>query len=178
MQNDIDSDEQSIGNLECSWIEDFDNLDNIYKNYYNENMDFINIKYIYLNLQKEITFVKKEKIFFKTSSVLSKEELLGILKNHSFLNDKKYSLFSILNFNINIQPMNLKYFLKNSNTNSVCPFLHSIKNIDSIFFEKSISLFHDINNLIIIFYEKDRVKNKMESKKYNKLLRKKTKKII
>jgi len=33
--------------------------------------------------------------------------------------------------------------------------LQSIKNIDSIKFEKSISMFHDINDLVIIFHKKN-----------------------
>ena len=34
------------------------------------------------------------------------------------------------------------------------PYLQSIKNIDDVFFDKSIAMFHDLNDLIIIFLDK------------------------
>jgi hypothetical protein len=69
-------------------------------------------------------------------------------------------------FNINIAPENLKTFFKLNKENSNnkekekekdigSQYLHSIKNIDAIVFDKSISLFHDINNLYLVFYKKD-----------------------
>ena len=59
-----------------------------------------------------------------------------------------------MKYNINIEPINLKSFLryKDKHTNDI--FLQSIKNIDTIIFDKSISMFHDINDLIILFHEK------------------------
>jgi hypothetical protein len=34
-------------------------------------------------------------------------------------------------------------------------FFTSLKNIDKIYFEKTISMFHDLNDLFFLFYEKD-----------------------
>ena len=65
-------------------------------------------------------------------------------------------LIPILKYNINIEPHNFNNFFKskkptNNNSDS---FLQSIKNIDDIFFDKSIAMFHDLNDLIIIFLDK------------------------
>jgi hypothetical protein len=60
----------------------------------------------------------------------------------------------LLKFNLNIEPVHLKTFLKSKNANIGGLFLQSVKNIDTIKFEKSISMFHDINELFIIFHEK------------------------
>ena len=49
--------------------------------------------------------------------------------------------------------------MHNKNKNIGTTFLQSIKNIETIKFEKCISMFHDLNDLLIIFYEKDRSKN-------------------
>ena len=70
----------------------------------------------------------------------------------------------------------MKNFLKSKNPTIGTQFLQSIKNIDTIKFEKSISLFHDINELIIIFRKKHNL-NTNKSKKLNYLNNKKTKKI-
>jgi hypothetical protein len=48
----------------------------------------------------------------------------------------------------------LKTFLRSKDKNIGKNYLSSITNIDNIVFEQSISLFHDINNLFIIFIDK------------------------
>jgi hypothetical protein len=80
-----------------------------------------------------------------------------------------------------LEPTHLKTFLKNKNSDIGENFLTSIKNLDTIKFEKSISLFHDINELLIIFHNKNKTPistlNKKEShnitKKMNVLKTKK-----
>jgi hypothetical protein len=43
---------------------------------------------------------------------------------------------------------------QNQTNNNGDPYLQSIKNIDDVFFNKSMAMFHDLNNLIIIFLDK------------------------
>jgi len=143
---------ENIDDLDLSWIQDFENLDKEYKNYYTEEMSFIKINSIYVNNNNSIDKIKEDKIILKTPGILQKEDLLRIIKNNTFSNQIKYRLLSILKFNINIEPENLKTFMRSKNTTIGTSFLQSIKNIDSIKFEKSISIFHDINEIIIIFH--------------------------
>jgi len=150
----IDYINDNIEDLDLSWIQEFEKLDNEYKMYYTEDISFIRIHTIYINSNNEIDKIREEKILLKTLGTLDKEELLSIIKHNSFSNEIKYSLLSILKFNINIEPIHLKTFLRNKNPAIGAPFLQSIKHIDTIKFEKSISMFHDINELIIIFHQK------------------------
>jgi hypothetical protein len=145
--------EVNIEDLDFTWLQEFENIDNEYKNYYSEELQFIKIHSIYVDKDNSIEKVKEEKILLKSPGILQKEELLGIIKHNSFSNEFKYSLLSILKFNIHILPENLNTYLRSKNENIGSLFLQSIKNIDSIRFEKSISLFHDINEIIIIFYQ-------------------------
>lgn len=146
--------------LDTKWIDDFDKLDNEYKSYYKEDLSFIKIHSIYINFENEIEKFVEEKLLLKTPSTIMKQEVLGLIKKNMYSNNNKYKLLSILKFNIDIEPYNLKYFLKytNANTNKKDivnignQFLHINKNIDDIYFEKSISMFHDINDLIFIYY--------------------------
>ncbi len=146
--------------LDTKWIDDFDKLDNEYKSYYKEDLSFIKIHSIYINFENEIEKFVEEKLLLKTPSTIMKLEVLGLIKKNMYSNNNKYKLLSILKFNIDIEPYNLKYFLKytNANTNKKDivnignQFLHINKNIDDIYFEKSISMFHDINDLIFIYY--------------------------
>jgi hypothetical protein len=170
-EHDLDSDlelDDCFIDLDTSWIADFDTIDNEYKSYYSESLEFINMNCIYLNAANEIINVHEEKVIFLNKGLLSREEVVGLIKRNSIINiDKekekdKYSLLSILVFNINIAPENLKTFFKLNKDKDIgigSQYLHSIKNIDAIVFDKSISLFHDINNLYLVFYKKTVGKN-------------------
>ena len=147
--------------LDTSWVDEFDKNDNEYKSYYNEELTFINLHCIYINKNSEISKVHEEKILFKTPGILSREEVIGLIKRNTFCDNMKYSLLSILKFNINIEPINLKTFIKTKETslNIGNHFLQSITNIDAICFDKSIGMFHDINDLLIIYYDKNNGNN-------------------
>jgi hypothetical protein len=148
----------NIEELDSTWVQEFENLDKEYKNYYSEDLSFIRIHSIYINNDNNIEKVREEKILLNTNGILQKEELLSIIKHNCLSNGIKYSLLYILKFNINIEPVNLKTFLKSKDKNIGASFLQSVKNIDSIYFEKSIAMFHDINDLIIVFHQKNQKK--------------------
>ena len=154
-----------IDELDSTWIQEFENLDNDYKNYYTEQLSFLGIHIIYINRQNEIEKVREEKLFLKEPGIVKKEELLSIIKHNSIFNKNKYSLLSILKFNINIEPEFLKTFLKSKDKKIGYSFLKSVKNIDSIKFEKSITMFHDINDLFIIFNQRTLSSNLNNTKK-------------
>ena len=143
--------------LDASWLHEFQKIDKDGISYYKpENLLFTKVHYIYVNRNQEITNLCEEKYLFKRPNVMLKEDLIGFIKRNSVVNCKKYSLLSILKYNINIEPHNFNNFFKskkptNNNSDS---FLQSIKNIDDIFFDKSITMFHDLNDLIIIFLDK------------------------
>ena len=149
----------TFDDLDASWLQEFQKMDTNGISYYNtENLLFTKVHYIYVNGNQEITNLCEEKYLFKKPNVLLKEDLIGLIKRNSIVNCKKYSLLSILKYNINIEPHNLKNFFSSKKTHNSKSngdkFLQSIKNIDDIFFDKSIAMFHDLNDLIIIFLDK------------------------
>lgn len=145
-----------LEDIDTSWITEFENLDNEYKDYYTEDLSFIKIHYIYVNKENEIVKISEQKILLKVPGMLSKEEIIGLIKHNMVCNNRKYSLLYILKYNINIEPIHLKTFIKSKEvlSNMGSKFLQSMKNIENIKFDKSISMFHDLNDLFIIFYEK------------------------
>ncbi len=179
--SELDLDE-CILDLDTSWINEFDAIDNDYKSYYSEPLEFINMNCIYLNAANEIINVHEEKVIFINKGILCREEIVGLIKRNSIIDigkikekADKYSLMSILVFNINIEPENLKTFFKNNKTNDKrdnksdpcigSQFLNSIKTIDTIVFDKSISMFHDINNLYLVFAKKSELKKRAATKR-------------
>ena len=141
--------------LNEDWIKDFEATDKNYEEFYSEDVYYLKLHCIYIDKLSNIENVKQNKIFLNNPNKLSREELLGIFKTYSLQNNIKYSIMSILKYNIDIEPLDIKYFLKTEAPDSFS-FLTSIKNIDSISFNKTISMFQDLNNIFIIFYEKDK----------------------
>lgn len=144
---------EEIDDLDDSWITEFEKQDNIYKNFYKEDITSIKLNCIYINHQNAIEKIKEEMYYLNKTNFLSKEEIISIIKHNNIYNNINYGLLSILRYNINLEPIYLNTYLKNKSSASF-NFLTSIKNIDSICFQPTISLFHDLNNLFILFYQK------------------------
>ena len=138
--------------LNDDWISDFEKTDKLYQDFYRDDLYYINLKLIYVNRANEIEKIKQESFLMSIPNFISREEILQILKNSSQDNEINYSLLSILRYNNTLEVDDIKNFIMypNQDTN----FLTIIKNIDTISFEKTINMFHDLNDLILIFYEK------------------------
>ena len=138
-------------NLDDEWIKTFENNDKLYQEFYKDDLYHINLRTIYINRNNEIDKIKNESFLLTEPNKISREEILGILKNNSIDNETKYRLLSILRYNINLEPDEIKNYLINKDNQT---YLSIIKHIDTITFDKSISMFHDLNDVIFVFYEK------------------------
>jgi len=146
--------------LNDDWITNFENTDNLYKDFYKDNLFYTNIHFIYIDENNEIEKMKKETFLLSVPNYITREEIIRILKkNNTNKNEtKKYSLLSILKYNISLDTEEIIPFLKCDSEDLEYynnKFLTSLKNIDKIYFEKTISMFHDLNDLFFLFYEKD-----------------------
>ena len=152
--------DEALTDLDDSWIVEFENIDNEYKNFYKENIQSVKLRYLYINKNNCLEKIKEENIILKVPNILSKEEIIGILKKNNTLNTVKYSLLGLLKYNIDLEPINLKNFLKKElDTN----YLTSVKTIDTIYFKPSIYMFQDLTDIFILFCEKNQNNNNNKS---------------
>jgi hypothetical protein len=145
--------------LDDSWINDFENNDKPYNDFYKDDIHTVNINILYVNKNNDIEKVSEEVFFMKTPNVISREEIIGLIKKRNINNGNDYSLLSILKYNITLNPEDVNSFSKSKPNNFDdynSNFLTTIKHIDTIFFDKTIITFQDINTLFIIFYEKNK----------------------
>lgn len=147
--------------LDDTWIQDFDKVDKPYKDFYKENVYYVHINIFYVNNDNEIEKITNEIFFMKSHNVISREEVIDIIKRNSLYNKNMYSLLSILKYNFTLNPDEITDFLNTKNDIYYCydENFTVIKHIDTIVFEKTISMFQDLNTLIIIYYEKDKNNN-------------------
>jgi len=173
--------------INISWINDIDHQTNgqstpesqeiIHVN--NECQPSIEIHYIFINNESQIDHYFKEtrdcvlqdssktQLFETPKTQLSKEELLKIIQSNKIQHDKRYRLSEILEYFIHLEedewnelletqltvlePQNILNLFKKKT------FLKKINYVDNILFESSISLFHRINGLYLIYIENDSI---------------------
>ena len=137
--------------LNDDWVKRFDEVDELYKDFYKDDVYYVDVKIVYVNRQNEIEKIKESPFLMSRPNCICREEILEILKKSALEDDRKYSLLSILRYNILLEPDEIKQYLYDSSDRN---YLNTIKNIDTIYFEKTISMFQDLNDIILIFYEK------------------------
>jgi|UniRef100_A0A6C0D7H3 hypothetical protein len=163
METDKYMDNENIMDLDTEWIEEFETLDEQYKMFYKENITNIKCTYVYVNKDNDIGGTKEETIILKQTNHVSREEIVEIIKKNSCFKDKSYSVLSILKYNFDIEPSDIPFYAKErkTTTHDESNFLTLIKSIDIIPLNKTIYMFQDLNEIIIIFYEKTFHKNNM-----------------
>jgi len=132
---------------------EFEKTDKLYQDFYKDDVYFVGLKFIYVNRSNEIEKIVTDTFLLTTPNYIIREEMLQILKNNSTENNNSYSLLSALKYNIALEPTEISGFLKRDD-DEVDDYLVPVKNIDTIKFEKTINMFQDLNELIMIFYEK------------------------
>ena len=146
--------------LNDEWINNFEKTDKLYQDFYKDDLYYVNLRFVYVNRENEIEKINQESFLMSTPNYISREEIIQILKGSALDNNKRYSLLSILKYNILLDADDIKNFLLHSDKER--NYLNIVKNIDAISFEKSISMFQDLNDLIFIFYEKSEELKKID----------------
>jgi len=156
--------------LDISWLSDFENTDNLYKDYYVDDVYYVNVNFIYINKENEIEKTKSEIFYMKTPNYLHREEILGIIKKNSIDNNIRYSILAMIKYNVTLEPNDIPFFIKNESTYQT-DFFSSVTKFDTISFKKTIPMFQDLNEVIILFYDKNIVsdKDKDSNTNYEKL---------
>ena len=153
--NNITNVHSELEKLNDDWISKFEKNDKLYQDFYKDNVYYTNIDFIYINKENEIEKIKQESFLMSVENCITRDELIGLLKRNSIDNNKRYSIMSILKYNINLEDDDIKNFLLSTNSSDYNQhFLTVNKHIDIIKFEKTINMFQDLNNIYFIFYEK------------------------
>jgi hypothetical protein len=162
----LSEDEESISDFEnttddfdSDWISEFEKVDKDYASFYLEDLNYVKVTIIYVNNNNEVEKIKEEKIFLQKSNNISREEIIGILKRNNTKNDKTFTIMTMLKYNLDLEPTDVRNFLLN-NTNGAneSEYLSVVKDVDEIAWNRTISMFQDLNNLFIIFYENEKIK--------------------
>lgn len=153
-----------FNNLDDEWIKSFEKNEKLYQDFYKDDVYYINVKIIYTNKINEVVKIKNDPFILLNKNCISQEEIIKILKHHFIDETKRYSLLSILRYNITLEPNDIKHFLINKNGENNSDYLTIIKNIDDIPFKKSIKMFQDLNEIIFVLNETSYTSNNLTKK--------------
>lgn len=151
---DLDDDD-----LETSWIEEQDKLNNIEQVYNREPLKYINMFFIYINENKEVDNIIREKYKINTNnetrSLLSKEILLQFIQQKKKkTKTSKYRFNEIVLYNVDIESDKIQAYSENPPTaENIKPFVKVISFINDVHIPDSIFIFHETTSLFFFFQE-------------------------
>jgi hypothetical protein len=156
--------------LDISWIQEQERIQNIESNYYREPMEFINAYFIYINQNQYIDKILCEKYDLDIKnggSQLNKGTLLQIIQNKKIKNSySKYKLIDILQYHVELEPEHIQSYVNNGELIEKSKnVLKNISLFDDIGFSPSIFIFHGINCLYFVFQEVETIKHNANARK-------------
>lgn len=152
-------------NLDTRWIQEFESVDYNYKQFYNEVVGDIKICSIYVDKNNNIENIKQEILELSRENLITKEEIIKIIKHNSTAQKKRYTLLSLLKYNIDLDASNVVHYLKQKQSNTDT-YLTLVKNIDDIPLNSTINMMQELNTIFILFYEKYITNNNTTKKVY------------
>ena len=139
--------------LDDTWMKDFED----YNNFYTDDVFCVNLYLIYINRENEIEKIKEEKFILSSANILRKDDLVSIVKRNSHSVNKEYYLYSLVKFNIDLDPSEVKCFLTETSDTFSESFLTENNEVDEIVFKKTINMFQDLNDVVFLLREKTKV---------------------
>ena len=160
--------------LNVDWVHEFEKDEEIYKDFYKDTIESVKIFILYVDKKNNLFHIKKSLCTLENSEI-KKETFIEILKENMFHNNIKYRPISILKWNMDMEPEDVSSYLRD---NTRFNFLSIESKIDTLKFNDSINLFHNINSLYIVYHESWKSFNNRTKKIYiksKKLNRRRTK---
>ena len=155
--------------LDTTIIDEFEKDDELYNDFYKDKIEQINLYILYVDNNNDLFHIKKDTATLNNGR-LEKDDLKKLIRQYIRYENKKYRLISLLKWNITIEPDEISNYLRNEKE---FDFIKSIRNINSIEFEDSINLFHNLNSLYLVFHERWKLlENKTKKVYLNKKLSK------
>lgn len=133
--------------------------------YFNiEDVKKIYIQFFYVNKQ-EIVYKKKINYCLKNENQLTREEINKLIFSFKNYNSQSYKLNKILKYNFSLKAKEIYPFLKAKNVS----LLKSIEHNENIFFEPTITFFHELNEIFFILQKEEIQHNNTKKVYFNKI---------
>jgi hypothetical protein len=149
----IAADEIAEDEIDNNWVDAYKNAEANYNEFYNEPITTVKVFFLYVNTEKTVVNIKQEYIPLTVANLLPREQLITLIKEKQLTSPQiKYKLFSLLRYNISLQPEEISDFLASTDNSAYIErFLIKESYVKDIYFTDTINIFQDLNALYIIF---------------------------
>ena len=147
--------------MDTNWITEFEAEDKLYADFYKEDLNTVNLIFLYVSNNNELTNITKD-TYILNNNVITKNELIFIIRKNSIKNTIRYRLLSMLQYNFVAEPEEIT---KNDNFLLKTSYLNPLSSITDIYWKQSISFMHDLNTLYIVYYDNPKVPTHNTTKK-------------
>jgi len=158
-ENDTNNDNEDNETIDESWVTNFKEEENEYNDFYKEKVVSITLFFLYVNKEKELESISKEPYFLEKDGIITKDQLVTLIKKRQEKymknNSKKYKLNSLYRYNPCIDSEDVNSFIEGHYDNDNKFFIPE-RYLTDIIFTDTITIFQDLNSLFFIYYEKER----------------------
>jgi len=132
--------------LDTSWIDEFNQEEKKYNEFYKQEINGIRIVLFFINENNELFSSKKYNARLE-NNMITKNQILNILKNNISYNNSSYTPSFILKFNIDLDPENINSFIEHPNQFN---FLTPENYMTDIHWSKTIKSLQPLNTLYVL----------------------------
>ncbi len=155
--SDIDSDDEI---LDTTWVNEYKKSESIYNDFYKEPVTSIGIYLLYINKDNELEHTHRDRCLLEKNGLLKRDIIMSFIKRYQYLFSVNYKLKSLLQYNIDLEPVEVSDFVNEEKSNLFeNRFIKTEKYLNDIHFEDSIHMFQDLNALFFIFMEEKPIVN-------------------
>ena len=97
--------------LEVEWIDDFEEEEKIYEQFYPDTVKSIKIFSLYVNKDCILDKVKESTYELENENILKKIELVRIIKEKKKDDGVNYKLISLIKHNVDLKPEEIKNYI-------------------------------------------------------------------
>lgn len=144
-----------------NWIKEIEEENKTYHDFFITPNEKITFNIYYINRKNELETGKK-KIVNLTNGVLRKSEIVELIRNNMYFNNRKYRLMSVLSYNFDLDNYEVKNYVKRFKDYD---FLNVHTHIQPIDWGESINYFKELNDVYIFFVQKKKENNHNKTKR-------------
>ena len=143
---------EAIDELDTSWVETYVKKDSEKELMCITDIDTIKCFLIYIDNNNGIQDTKSFDFELDTTNLISKEEVIGLIKKYSINKNIRFGFNSIITYNVMLENDDIDDYVKISDDSyDKERFLKITSSINDINLKPCIQIFHDINSLFIVF---------------------------
>ena len=161
--------------LDTTWFDEQMNIEKNYDDFYNNDATNVKATVMFVDENNTLVHIKRQKVKI-SNGTFTRAKIVEIVRNNRKLNAVKYNLYALLQFNYTISPDRVLQGKLGTGEE----FFEVITHIQDVFFDKTISILEDLNDLTFVMKVKQSSSRNLTKKVYltttSKKKRRKTRK--